>query len=149
MVTNDLSTPYLDHLCFFSRRRYSWRHGGSPNTSPLPQHRNTHYYKHYDEIKQKTQGDLVKRSIFSIFRVDPFSEVDEQTFNRLSFPERVSIFPSSFDQSKVLKLNGLFLQNIGLNIFISINSTYIHTILRISNGIQKEAKRLIRICFPI
>ena len=37
----------------------------------------------------------------------------------------------------------------GLNIFISINSTYIHTILRISNGIQKEAKRLIRICFPI
>ena len=27
---------------------------------------------------------------------------------------------------------------LGLNIFISINSTYIHTILRISNGIQKE-----------
>ena len=31
-----------------------------------------------------------------------------------------------------------------LNIFIQINSTYIHTISTISDGIQKEAKRLIR-----
>ena len=38
---------------------------------------------------------------------------------------------------------------VSLNIFIRINSTYIHTILTISDGIQKEATRLIRICFPI
>ena len=48
----------------------------------------------------------------------------------------------------VLDLWSIKMKKFGLNIFIQINSTYIHTILTISDGIQKEAKKLIQICFP-